>query len=181
MKMTEEQERIAGLFAAQRAKFEGFVRRKAGDISLMDVEDVIADVFFNLFNQADIAGRVENLTAYVYRSLANKIADNRRRQKPGIPLDYAGQQDETPLSERLPDPSASIEKHLERKDVQERLYEALGRLEPRQRAVWIATEIEGRTFKELSRSWREPIGTLLSRKSRASRALQAMLIDLMET
>lgn len=147
----------------------------------MDAEDVIADVFFNLFNRADIAGQAENLIAYVYRAIVNRIADYRRRLKPGLSLDYVEPDGEAPLAERLADPSASIERHLEREDVKERLYQAIGRLEPRQRAVWIATEIEGRTFKELSLSWNEPIGTLLSRKSRATKALQAMLNDPIET
>lgn len=51
-------------------------------------------------------------------------------------------------------------------------------LEPKQRAVFIATEFDGKSFKELSELWHEPIGTLLSRKSRAMKALQTKLKDL---
>jgi DNA-directed RNA polymerase specialized sigma24 family protein len=51
------------------------------------------------------------------------------------------------------------------------------KLEPKQRAVWIATEIEGYTFKELAAKWEEPIGTLLSRKSRATKILRKLLKD----
>lgn len=167
------------MFEQHRARFVAYARRRIGDLSSMDAEDVIADVFFTLLEKADLVAQVENLSAYVYRSIANKLADYRGRNKPISPLDYVDDDQDEPLSERLADPSASVERYLERKDVQERLYEAIGKLEPKQRTVWIATEIEGRSFKELSRSWREPLGTLLSRKSRATKALQAMLKDLL--
>jgi DNA-directed RNA polymerase specialized sigma24 family protein len=45
--------------------------------------------------------------------------------------------------------------------------------------VWIATEIDGYTFRELSKEWGLPMGTLLVRKHRAVAALQKELRDLM--
>lgn len=54
---------------------------------------------------------------------------------------------------------------------------ALDVLDPKQRAVFLATELDGKSFKELSALWDEPIGTLLSRKSRAVKALKKMLND----
>ena len=56
-----------------------------------------------------------------------------------------------------------------------RLTEAIGKLEPRQRAVFIATELKEKSFRELSEAWGEPIGTLLSRKSRAVKALRQLM------
>jgi RNA polymerase sigma factor (sigma-70 family) len=56
-----------------------------------------------------------------------------------------------------------------------RLTEAIGKLEPRQRAILIATELKGESFRELSEAWGEPIGTLLSRKSRAVKALRQLM------
>ena len=67
---------------------------------------------------------------------------------------------------------------LENKELAQRLSNAIDQLEPKQRAVFIATEFDGKTFKELSERWSEPIGTLLSRKSRAMKALQNALVDL---
>ena len=55
------------------------------------------------------------------------------------------------------------------------LTDAIGKLEPRQRAVLIATELKGKSFRDLSEEWGEPMGTLLSRKSRAVKNLKSML------
>jgi len=63
----------------------------------------------------------------------------------------------------------------ERVERMHRLTDAIGKLEPRQRAVLIATELKGKSFRELAEEWNEPIGTLLSRKSRAVKALRQML------
>ena len=52
---------------------------------------------------------------------------------------------------------------------------AIDSLSSHERAVWIATELEGATYAELASQWNEPIGTLLSRKSRATKKLQALL------
>ena len=59
----------------------------------------------------------------------------------------------------------------------QKLTEAIGKLEPKQRAILVATELKGKTFRELSEAWDEPIGTLLSRKSRAVKALRQMLTE----
>ncbi|MBP2662097.1 MAG: polymerase, sigma-24 subunit, RpoE, subfamily [Firmicutes bacterium] len=176
----ENQKRIVDVFATQRSKFVGYIARKISGISYMDAEDIVADVLFNLFNKADISCHVENLTAYIYRSLANKIVDYQRKVKLMISIDQIGLEEETPLSERIADPRASIDKTLYQQELTERLYDAIGRLEAKQREVWIATEFEERTFKQLSIDWGEPVGTLLARKSRATKALQVMLKDVFE-
>ena len=73
------------------------------------------------------------------------------------------------------DPDGDVESLVEKKEFVLRLRSALLKLEPKQRAVWVATELEGHTFKELSLTWGEPMGTLLSRKSRATQALRKLL------
>jgi RNA polymerase sigma factor (sigma-70 family) len=178
--MDEQRKRLIEIVVGERSKFMGYVRRKAAEMSHMDAEDILADVVFNIFDKADIAGHIENLTAYIYRALANKISDYRRQKRPAVSMDNVDSENEMPLVDRLADPAADIEQTLERRDLRERLYDAVSRLEPKQRAVWIATEIEGSTFRDLSAEWNEPIGTLLSRKNRAVKALRAMLKDVVE-
>lgn len=173
--MKEQQERITGFFEKNRAKLTQYVHRRIRDASDMDAEDIVADVLLNMFIRADPNVQVENLAAYIYRSMANRIADYRRRKKLTVSLDQTNGEDETTFMDTLADPSAGVDQVMESRNLKEQLYKAIGMLEPRQRAVWVATEIEGRSFRELSMSWHEPMGTLLSRKSRAVKALQTIL------
>ena len=172
--MQEHQRSITEVIEQERAKFVAFVRRKAMDLSYMDAEDLVEDVLYNVWNRVDLTTPVEHLLAYLYTAFVNRIIDFRRRRRPTVSLD-AGNEGEEPLGDYLPDPNADIETRLTRQDLRERLYAAIAQLPPKQRAVWIATEIAGHTFAELSELWDEPLGTLLARKHRATKTLQALL------
>ncbi len=148
--MEEQQKRIIDIIEKERTRFMGYIRRRASDISRMDAEDILADVMLGIFNRADISIHVENIMAYIYRSIANKITDLRQNHKDAISLDYVNPESKAPLIEQIAEPSAEIDQILRQKDIKERLYAAVQELEPRQRAIWIATEIEGYSFKELS-------------------------------
>ena len=174
--MQQPQRSLTEIIEQERTKFVAFVRRKAMDLSQMDAEDLVADVLYHLWNRADVTAPVEHLLAYLYTAFINRIIDYRRRRRPILSLD-AREEQEGLLGDILPDPSADIEMLMARQDLRERLYQAISQLPPRQRAVWVATEVAGRTFAELSREWDEPIGTLLARKHRATKTLQSLLIE----
>lgn len=161
----------------ERDSFLRYIRRKITDISDMDAEDIVADVIFNLYNKVSIEHQVESMLAYAHRSIRNKIIDYLRQSRMSVSLDKLDHSSGLALSEVIADPKADIETKLQDDETQKQLYLALIELEPKQRAVWVATEMEGYTFKELSARWGEPIGTLLSRKSRATRALKRKLSD----
>ena len=57
------------------------------------------------------------------------------------------------------------------------LQAALYKLDDKSRHVFMETEIKRRSYQELSEETGEPIGTLLSRKSRATRKLRILLKD----
>lgn len=167
---------ITEVIEQERAKFVAFVRRKAMDLSQMDAEDLVEDVLYNVWNRVDLTTPIEHLLAYLYTAFVNRIIDYRRRRRPTVSLE-AGNEEEEPLGDYLPDPNADVETLFARQDLRERLYAAISQLPPKQRAVWIATEVAGHTFAELSAQWGEPLGTLLARKHRATKTLQALLND----
>ena len=105
------------------------------------------------------------------------MTDHLRHSSRPISLDKIDEVSCVAILETLIDTHADIEMNLQREELQEQLHAAMMKLEPKQRAIWIATEIEGYTFKELSAKWGEPIGTLLSRKSRATKVLKMILKD----
>jgi RNA polymerase sigma factor (sigma-70 family) len=170
--------RIFRFFDAERRRFISFVKRKMTDLSEMDAEDMVAEVMLAMLSHADPNGHVENLTAYVYRALNNKVTDFARKRRRTVSLQsFPDEGSDTSLLEYLADGSADVYSQAERKEFQRRLAEAVSSLEPKQRAVFVATEIKGRSFKELSVQWNEPVGTLLSRKCRAVKVLKEMLKD----
>jgi len=98
-----------------------------------------------------------------------------------IPLDDpVAEGMDTTVRESIPEPSYDMTAEIESAEIRSRLRKALDALEPNQRAVWIATQIEGHSFEELSETWGVPVGTLLARKHRANAALQRMLQDFKE-
>lgn len=150
----------------------------------MDVEDIIADLMLNLFNKADITAGIENLTAYIYRSLHNRLIDRLRKSQKTVsldqPLGFDKNQHSTNMAtfaDMLADSGRDLTDQTTAHEVKERLYQALDSLDVKQRAVWVATEIEGYSFRELAELWDQPIGTLLARKHRATEALRVKLAD----
>ncbi len=143
------------------------VRSWLADTAERDAEDVVQDVALRLLESTGLGEPIRDLSAYVYRALRNRVVDLYRRRRPA-----GGQQ---PLPEELPDPRASAP---EAPQLREDLFAAIDRLPEAQRAVFLATELEGSTYRELAEKWGVPIGTLLARKHRAVKALRAALAHL---
>ena len=70
-----------------------FVRRRAHRISEMDAEDIVADVMLSLVSRLETNGPVENLYAYAYRAIRNRIADYERGRSKITSLDGMASED----------------------------------------------------------------------------------------
>lgn len=167
---------LAEIFVREKSRFLHFVRRQLYELSSVDAEDILSDVTYSLLRRADVVDQVENLTAYIYRSLANRIIDQRRQSVPVVELDAAEEHSDATAFE-LQDSRPGPDRILEQSELRRHLLLALGNLTAPERVVWIATEIDGRNFRELAEEWGEPMGTLLSRKSRATARLRAMMSE----
>lgn len=161
---------IAEFFDQERRKLRNFVRRLIKDASDRDAEDVIQDVALNLFNKTNFDQPLENLAAYIYRSLRNYVIDIYRKKRHTVTVE------ETDFPPDHSDPEAKMI-DLE---IQENVFAALEKLPEKYRKVWIAVELEGRNYKELSLSWGIPKNTLLSHKHRAEIQLREILSEFYE-
>jgi RNA polymerase sigma factor (sigma-70 family) len=174
--MQEGWSRLAEVLEREKARFLAFARRQLDGFAGIEPEDVLSEVAFRLLRRADVVAEVENLSAYIYRSLANRVTDHRRSRRPTVSLDQAGAEESQDALQPAHD-GPGPEQLYQQAQLREQLRAAIGRLGPRERAVWVATEIHGRSFRELAEAWDEPIGTLLSRKSRATARLRALLSE----
>jgi RNA polymerase sigma factor (sigma-70 family) len=173
----KQKNEFTDVFRQEQHKLIRYVQSRVSNISEMDAEDIVADVVFNVYNRVLADQPVENLIAYLYQAVKNKIKDYFRRPKPVLSLDEVDKTTGISKAERLLDENGNVEAELEQKEFILKFKAALLQLEPKQRAVWVATELDDYTFKELAEKWNEPIGTLLSRKSRAAKALRKALSD----
>lgn len=168
-----QKKRIGEFLAAEWTRLVRFVRARIADDADADAEDIVQEVLAGIFERADVTGPIVDLAAYVYRSLANRVVDSLRARRPRTPHAPAARLTAA-LSEALPDARYEASALAERHEASERLFDAIDGL-PAQKAVLMATELEGASYRELADAWDEPIGTLLARKHRALRALRKKL------
>ncbi|MBN1938140.1 MAG: sigma-70 family RNA polymerase sigma factor [Candidatus Aminicenantes bacterium] len=156
--------RTTDFFRERREAFIGYVRRRVDSASAADAEDIVQDVFLGLFDRADPTIPIQDLAAFVYQSLRNRIVDLFRKRRDALPL-----KEDVPAA--TGDPSLDWEK----REALEEVFAALEALSPDEKAVILETELEGRSFKELSAEWDIPMGTLLARKSRGIEKIRKRL------
>jgi RNA polymerase sigma factor (sigma-70 family) len=176
----EAKNAVAVFFQKERPKLINFVRKRLSDTEDRDAEDVVQDVMLNIMNNPDPLATIENVAAYVYRSIKNRIVDHYRKRKERLVHfeDVIDAISGDTMALFLADARYDTHNEVEKKEIREKIMKAIDKLKPEQKAVWTATELEGFTFDELSILWQEPIGTLLARKHRATAVLKEKLKDL---
>src|SRR4030042_185363 len=156
--------RLAEFFRQEREALVGYVRRRIDDAADHEAEDIVQDVVVHLFDRADPSVPIQNLAAYIYRALRNRIVDYFRRRRETLALQEA-------VLASGQNPALEIEKE----EILEDVFAAMEELSSEEKAVILATEMEGRTFKELGEEGGIPLGTLLARKSRALEKIRKQL------
>lgn len=156
--------KVVEFFKTEYKRLVGYVRQRIDDTAERDAEDIVQDVILNIFDRADMVRPIENLSAYIYQSLRNRVVDLLRQRK-----------DTLALSDVIPVSSNDTASEVEKKELYEHIYRAMDSLKDEERAVVIATEFDGDSFRDLSEDWGVPIGTLLARKSRALKKIRRKL------
>jgi len=163
--MTENDRRISEIVAAERSRLGAFIRRRVPNPS--DVEDLLQDVFYELVEANRLLMPIEHVTGWLFRVARNRITDLFRKSEPESFADEAveGEDGEMlQIEDLLPSPDAGPEALYARQVLLEEVEFALSELPDEQRDVFIAHELEGRSFKEMSAESGVNINTLLSRK-----------------
>jgi RNA polymerase sigma factor (sigma-70 family) len=155
----EQDQRITEVVQRERSRLSQFIRRRVPD--RRDAEDVLQDVFFALVEANRLLMPIEHVTAWLFRVARNRIIDLFRKKRPeSLPEDEEG----PGLEDLLPSSEAGPEALYIRSLLLEELELALGELPREQREVFIAHELEGRSFKEMAAATGLSVNTLLSRK-----------------
>jgi RNA polymerase sigma factor (sigma-70 family) len=176
--MTANQEqRLSEAIERDEARLRNFIRRRVADPR--DVEDILQEVFYELIEAYRMMKPIEQVGAWMFRVARNRIIDLFRRKKPQIstsdPVGVSDEGQEVLWEDLLPSPDAGPEAAYARGVLLEELEDAIEELPQEQRYVFIAHEIEGRSFKELAAETGVSMNTLLARKRYAVRHLRRRL------
>ena len=164
--MAEQDEQLTETIGRERGRLRTFIRRRVPDEA--DAEDVLQDVFYELIEAYRSMKPIEQVGAWLYRVARNRIIDRFRKKKPeplSALVDPDAEDGESlSLEELLPSPDEGPEADYARSILFEELEAALDELPEEQREVFIAHEIQGFSFKEISAETGVSISALLSRK-----------------
>ena len=163
--MTEEDRQISEIIAEERARLRNFIRGRVRDPS--DAEDIVQEVFYELVEANRLLMPIEHVTGWLFRVARNRITDLFRKKKPETFSDAAVVDEDGEvlrIEDLLPSPDAGPEALYFRNVLLDELEFALRELPDEQREVFVAHELEGRSFKELSAERGVNVNTLLSRK-----------------
>jgi len=180
--MTIEQDnRITQVVKQERPRLWNFIRNRVPDPR--DAEDILQDVFYELVEANRLLMPIEHVTGWLFRVARNRITDLFRKKKPERLAERAVADDEgelLQLEDLLPSPAAGPDAVYTRGEVLGELELALDELPEEQREVFIAHEVEGRSFKEMAAESGISINTLLARKRYAVLHLRERLRDVYE-
>jgi RNA polymerase sigma factor (sigma-70 family) len=175
--MTIEQDRrISTVVKAEGARLRNFIRKRVPDEA--DAEDILQEVFYEFVQTYRLMKPIEQAGAWLFRVARNRIIDRFRKSRHDPlqsepALDDQGER--LALEELLPSPDAGPEAVYVRRLLLEAFAEAIDDLPEEQRIVFVAHEIEGRSFKDLAAESGTSINTLLARKRYAVQHLRGRL------
>jgi len=180
----EQDRQISAIVAAERFRLRNFIRRRVPNP--LDVEDILQEVFYELVQANRLLMPIDHVTGWLFRVARNRITDFFRKKKPDAFSDAITEDEHGELlriEDLLPSPDAGPEALYLRRVLLDELELAIDELpdEPYgQREVFIAHELEGLSFKELSAESGLNVNTLLSRKRYAVLHLRKRLQTIYE-
>jgi RNA polymerase sigma factor (sigma-70 family) len=163
--MIEQDRQIGEVMATERSRLLSFIRRRVPNE--FDAEDLLQEVLFELVQAHRLLQPVDYVTGWLFRVARNRITDMFRKKKPEAFADLLVENEEGEalnFEDLLPSPEEGPEAVYLRGLLLDELETAVTDLPEEQRAVFVAHEVEGLSFKELSAATGVNVNTLLSRK-----------------
>jgi RNA polymerase sigma factor (sigma-70 family) len=172
----EQDRRIADVVEREQSRLRNFIRRRVPDPG--DVEDILQDVFYKLVEANRLLVPIDHVTGWLFRVARNRITDLFRRKRPerfGETAVTDENEERLQLEDLLPAPEAGPDALYARAALLDALELAIDELPAEQREVFVAHELEERSFKEIAAESGVGINTLLARKRYAVQHLRKRL------
>jgi RNA polymerase sigma factor (sigma-70 family) len=176
----EQNRLISDAMERDQPRLRSFIRKHIADRN--EAEDILQDVFYELIETYRMMKPVEHVTAWLFRVARNRMVDLFRRKKPNsLNTPASAETDADTLEDLLPSSDAGPEAAYARSLLLDALEEALEELPAAQREVFVAHELMGQSFKDISAETGLSINTLLSRKRYAVLHLRQRLQSIYES
>jgi RNA polymerase sigma factor (sigma-70 family) len=163
-----------------QSRLKGFIAKRA---PFSEVDDIFQEIVVNLFRADSLSGPIEAAASWLFRAARNEIIDRRRKSREELILDGVAEEswlESEEISEVMLAAPDSAEDQYLRSLFWERFHEALDGLPEAQREVFVQTELNGKSYNQLSEELQVPVNTLLSRKHKAVLSLRLSLAELYE-
>jgi RNA polymerase sigma factor (sigma-70 family) len=175
----EQDQLISEALERDQHRLRNFIRKHVADTS--EAEDIVQDVFYELLEAYRLMKPIEHVTAWLFRVARNRMVDLFRRKKPSSLNNPASpEEDGATLEDLLPSADDGPEAAYARSLLLDALDDALEELPEAQRDVFIAHELMGQSFKDISAETGLSVNTLLSRKHYAVLHLRQSLQTIYE-
>lgn len=165
----EQDQLLSWTFEKERRRLLAFIRGRIP--KEVDAEDLLQDVFYELLEAYRMMKPVAHAGAWMMQVAKNRITDLFRRGKKEVVEDAGARI----LEDLLPSPDAGPDALYARGVLLAEIASALGELPASQREVFLAHEIDGRSFADISAETGVGVNTLLSRKHYAVKRLRNRL------
>jgi RNA polymerase sigma factor (sigma-70 family) len=154
---------ISQALERDQPRLRNFIRKHVADTG--EAEDILQDVFYELLEAYRLMKPVEHVTAWLFRVARNRMVDLFRRKKPSsLNNPASAEEDGATLEDLLPSAEDGPDAVYARSLLLDAMEDALDELPEAQREVFIAHEMMGQSFKEISAETGLSVNTLLSRK-----------------
>jgi len=177
----EKRQVVEKAVANESNRLLNFIKSKVSNKD--DAEDILQDVFIQLWQGYQTIESIEKITAWMFRVARNKIVDLYRKKKPDSfsKIENSIHYEESEpmlLAEILEDDSGNPDDIYTRELIWESIEDVLAELPKPQRDVFVWHELEGLSFKEMQTKTGDSLNTLLSRKRYAVQYLRKRLAKL---
>lgn len=166
--MADQNRRLTETVSRESGRLGSFIRQRVPDPG--EAEDILQDVFFDLVEAWRLPEPIEQVGAWLFRVARNRIVDRfRKRREEPLPLIGEDDGDEAMhwLEKAMPASDGGPEAAYLRRLWLDAIAAALDELPPGPRDVFIAHELDGRSFKEMAAESATPLNTLLGWKRQA--------------
>jgi RNA polymerase sigma factor (sigma-70 family) len=160
----ERDDEISQVVDREQSRLRRFIRLRVPDPR--DAEDILQDVFYELLEANRLLMPIDHVTGWLFRVARNRIIDLFRKKRPD---------EELLLEDLLPASDAGPDAVYARNVLLQALKAALDELPAEHRAVFVAHEIDGQSFREMAAETGINVNTLLSRKRYAVLHLRVRL------